>query len=486
MDRVRQLMGIVLQAEDTIVRLVGEAVARGIGLEGIEEGIARVGQKVAMELTQLALEELDRKLMAGRGRGLEVAGRRTRSLLTSFGELKVSRRVYRGDGGEGGRFLLDEALKLGARARVSRRLLGLAVELACGMSMRRAARVLGQMVPGLSVMGVWRAVREAGEACRQGMAERRRRVYEGGELTAGTRRVEELKVEADAVAVRLQRSPEKWGEVKLVVAYEGRERVGGERSERYALKSRCVAAAVATGEVIWEEAGVQFGERWALDQVGRVWVGGDGARWVKAGLKWFPRSAFVLDRFHLKRRLLQALGQDPGLYQRVCAIMAQGSLEQTLQALDAAARVRQGRARREIEGLMVYLAENWEGIANLPTRGVTGAIEGQVCHRIARRMKRNGARWSPDGADRMARLLAAEANGELDRYLHRPSPAHQEAPQAARRPAAAASDPEGPWRIRMPVLYGPHASRPYARVIRHLSHIQPVVPYNQGMAPTET
>ncbi len=35
---------------------------------------------------------------------------------------------------------------------------------------------------------------------------------------------------------------------------------------------------------------------------------------------------------------------------------------------------------------------------------------------VARRMKRNGARWTPAGTDRMARLLAARANGELGNY----------------------------------------------------------------------
>ena len=38
-------------------------------------------------------------------------------------------------------------------------------------------------------------------------------------------------------------------------------------------------------------------------------------------------------------------------------------------------------------------------------------------------MKRRGASWSEEGADRMARLLAAKANGELKRYTkewHKP------------------------------------------------------------------
>jgi len=42
------------------------------------------------------------------------------------------------------------------------------------------------------------------------------------------------------------------------------------------------------------------------------------------------------------------------------------------------------------------------------------AIEGQVFHHVARRMKRYGARWSNSGADHLARLLSTDGNGELD------------------------------------------------------------------------
>ncbi|MCL6450077.1 MAG: ISLre2 family transposase, partial [Acetobacteraceae bacterium] len=465
MDRVRRVAGILLQLVDVVEALVAEAVGTGLGLEGIEGRVQGAVQRAAAGIMEVVLEGVDHRLMLERGRGLTVVGKRSRTLLTSFGELQVTRRLYRGEGGQGF-FLLDRALKVGARGRVSRRLLGLAVELGCAMPFRQAARALGWMAPALSPMGVWKALREAGEACREEMAGRRRRVFEEGELSSGVRRVRELKVEADSVAVRLQRSEDRWGELKLVVAYEGREKVGGERSERYALKNRWVAAAVATGDAMWEEAGVQFGDRWALDQVDKVWVGGDGAAWVKGGLKWFPRSAFVLDRFHLRRRLLEAVGQDPELHHWVSVALAANSLPQTLEVLRAAARVRQGKARKNVEGLMAYLAANWDGIAGLPARGLTGAIEGQVYHQISRRMKRNGARWSLAGADRMARLLAARANGELDRYLHRPLPVPQTAARPVPLAAAVGANPEELWRVGMPALYGPAAGQLWVKVLR--------------------
>ena len=41
-----------------------------------------------------------------------------------------------------------------------------------------------------------------------------------------------------------------------------------------------------------------------------------------------------------------------------------------------------------------------------------GGAEATVFHVVPRRMKRHGARWSGRGADRLARLLSARANGE--------------------------------------------------------------------------
>jgi hypothetical protein len=53
-------------------------------------------------------------------------------------------------------------------------------------------------------------------------------------------------------------------------------------------------------------------------------------------------------------------------------------------------------------------------------------------------------RWSPDGADRMARLLAAQANGELDRHT------------------GPVSRPGKPT-LKVPALDGPCQRQPYVK-----------------------
>lgn len=110
------------------------------------------------------------------------------------------------------------------------------------------------------------------------------------------------------------------------------------------------------------------------------------------------------------------------------------------------------------------MIENWDGISQLPEEERLGAIEGQVRHTIARRMKRIGARWTLEGADRMARLLAARANGELNRYAggSKSSLAELVAFDSPLEKVTSChnEDLEAWLRAAIPALKGPYASSP--------------------------
>ena len=175
-----------------------------------------------------------------------------------------------------------------------------------------------------------------------------------------------------------------------------------------------------------------------------------------------------MDQFHLRKRLTEALGSSQE-YEAVARGIARLDREAVLASLERAQALLRGARKRRIKELQTYLLENWDGISQLPEEERLGAIEGQVRHTIARRMKRIGARWTPEGADRMARLLAAKANGELSRYscgaksnlaklgafdmpLEKATPCHDE-------------DLEAWLRATMPALKGPYASRPWIKYV---------------------
>jgi len=407
--KIRLIVQVVL----LLAKGIFEILRSVVNIRELEERIQRLVQEAALKLFRAALEEIDQALAAQRDiRKYESIGLRGRTLITSFGEFKLKRRLYRDTETGSYCFLLDEALGLTERQRLSPRMAELAIELGTEMPFRRAQRILSYLVPGISAMTIWSRVQESGRRAAEHNALRRTAVFERGVVPAGSKEIRTLFIEADGVWIRQQRTRERGGEIKLVVGYEGKE--GQPRS----LKGRQTVAGLVDGEAIWEEASAVFGERWDLERVAQVRIGGDGAPWiVKGGKACFSGASYHLDPFHLRRRLTEALAFSEEIYSEVSEGIAGLNQEATIAALDRAIMKAPGRpARKRVRKLKQYLIDNWEGISALPEEERLGTIEGQVRHTLARRMKRIGARWTPRGADHMARLLAARVNGELGVY----------------------------------------------------------------------
>ncbi len=209
------------------VLLLQQGIERAIqgfsGFYELEEEIGSLVRECAAQVFAGVMESLDDWLLATRRENLEVEGLRTKALVTTFGELGLRRRLYKDKTTGEWRFLLDEYLGLEEGARVSPRLRELAVELSVEVPFRRAAEILGKAMPHVSAMTVWKAAKEAGEKAKADGRELRERVFDQGVVPGGTRKAELLNIEADGMLVGAQRCGKKREEVKLGVAYEGKE-----------------------------------------------------------------------------------------------------------------------------------------------------------------------------------------------------------------------------------------------------------------------
>lgn len=465
MYKIRHIVQIVLYLAQGIFEVLKEPGT----FSNIEARVQSLSQRAAGMLISYALEEIDQRLLAQKDKTLKVVGHRERTLVTSIGEIKIKRRMYQ-DKAAKPIFLLDEALGIGPRQRISKRMQELALELATEMPFRQAAKVLGYIVPAVSAMGIWTTVKAAGEQAGTEAATLKKKVFEDGIVPEGQRTVNKLYLEGDEVWVRQQRGKGKSIAMKLVVGYEGK--IG----PRKRLKNRCSVAGVTDGPGIWEEASCAFGQKWSLSEVEQVHIGGDGATWIKKGLEYFPGASYHLDPFHLRKRLTEALSSTEA-YEAVTKGIAQLDREAVLQALDRAMSSLQGTRKKRIKDLKKYLMDNWTGIAQLPEEERLGAIEGQVRHTIARRMKRIGARWTLEGADRMGRLLAAKANGELTHYVGKAENAWAKLitdDVPVQKVAACHKEDMGAWlKGTMPALKGPFASSPWVKyVLKEIASIQ--------------
>ncbi len=466
MFNIRQIVLIVLFLAEGIFKIL--KVARDF--TQLEEEVHRLTQKAAAMLLSFALEEIDRRLLAEKDPSLEVVGFRERGLITCIGELKIKRRLYKTNSGEY-IILLDKALGIEPHQRMSKRMQELALELATEMPFRRAAKVLSYLAPTVSPMAVWKAVKIAGEEARSEALKLKEDVFERGQVPEGQKTVDKLFIEGDEVWIRCQRGNTKGLGIKLVVGYEGKS---GTRKQ---LKNRHSVAGITDGNGIWEEASCAFGRKWDLSSIDQVRIGGDGAEWIKKGTEYFPGASYHLDPFHLRKRLTEALSFNSKTYESVCDGLARLDRSATLQALKEGARLLRGSQRKKVKELAHYLMENWDGISRLPEEERLGAIEGQIRHTLARRMKRIGARWTPEGADRMGRLLAAKANNELSKYLQqRPSALSGlvESEVVVEKQASHGKEDLEAWlRASMPALRGPFAWKPWIKyVLKEIGTIQ--------------
>lgn len=467
---------IVIQVVLLLAQGVFEVLRSAQNFEALEVKVQQLIQRAALTLLKEALNQIDRTLCAERDtQELKVIGFRSRTIVTSFGELGFKRRLYLDQRTGEYQFLLDEALGLEARRRLSPRMAKLILELGTEVPFRRAARVLNFLVPDLSVMTVWSEAQRAGKEAAEEAAQLREAVFTHGAELPGKKRLSRLNVEADGVAVKLQRTATKTGEVKLVVGYEGKT------GKPKRLVNRQAVAALVDSDAIWEEASVRFGSEWALGEVEKVRLGGDGAEWIKEGGRaYFPQATYHLDQFHLRRRLTEALSFSTGCYEAVADRIAALDREAVLLALARALKQAPGRpARKRVRELQEYLLNNWEGIVALPEDERLGAIEGEVRHIITRRMKRIGARWTVRGGDHMARLLSSRANGKLGSYIGSAKLFNREVLKQAvgqevvKRPKAKGEDPSEWLKAGVPALNGPSADTPFVKyVLRELVSVR--------------
>lgn len=408
---IRYVVSIVL----FLVEGLWKIIRSGGSFEAIEDQFHRLSQQALTMLFAWMLEKIDEQILKTRDKSRYKCLRlEERTGITIFGEFTVKRRLYKDLLTGKDHFLLDEALGWKPRERLSPKMQRIALDLATETTFRKASRIIGRLVPGISAMTLWHVAKKAGEAARIKGEAARREVYDDGVIPEGKHEAGILFLEADGVMVNQQKSQNQKAEVKLLTAYDGKKSLG---PDRRALRHRYSVASTRDAESFWEESSARLAGQWKLDEIERVELGGDGASWVKQGSDIFPNTVYHLDQFHLAKSLTQALSFSSAFYRAAVTAIEQKDRQALIDVLDRAAKQCSRARKRRIQGLKGYLMDNWDGItAQIPECGL-GVIEGQVRHTITRRMKRIGARWSPDGTDRMARLLAAKANDELDSCL---------------------------------------------------------------------
>jgi len=358
--------------------------------------------KSLAEAMSEALEIFDERLFVDRPKDWRVKDARPRTILTEFGEVVFTRRIYLDQFGDR-RTHLDEIVALPQRKRLSPGAFRALALFGSEIPYERAARALFRHcaadVSAMTTMGV---LRETGDLLEAEAERRRRDLFDHGLLPAATRESEEIRLEADGIWVALQRDRRRGVEVKALCAYEDKsagERVGVVHH-----------ALVGGPKRFWEEGVARLAGRYSLPALKRCYAGTDGAAWCGSVADYLhgPEVVHKLDPWHLNRAIKSAF-TDPRESAPLFALLRSKDIDGLLTELDS--RIEDGECdEKKVRALVRYIRANRVSIeADAPSMGT---MEGTNAHLYAARMKVWGGAWSAEGASDMARIRATLASGE--------------------------------------------------------------------------
>jgi len=394
------------------------------------------------EAARKAIEEacclLDEQLMHERPSTLRCRGYREVKIPSLFGELRLKRRLYEaqdwveGKPGERYRFLLDEFLGLPGGGKPSPGLIQLAVQLFTDLSFRRSAKALEAMGLPIShqTLHQWkeqlgRARRKEQERQRQGEAP-----YDDSEGSQSPS-PKVVFAEADGVYVRLQREKKKSAEIKAGIIYNGWQKRSPGGKDYRLVKKDCYAG-VDSSEEFWESMQLMVAERCDIGSTPVV-LNTDGDAGLAKGVEYFPKNVYQLDRFHWIRDTVRAFRDDEKSYEAVFRAIEHGDAKALNQTFAQAIEEEKDEKKQErLLKLCDYLNKHFSflkpyyeraqdelGKLDISLRNL-GAMEANIYHIVAHRMKNRGCAWTKAGADNMARLLALKAKGTLEAWVDKP------------------------------------------------------------------
>ena len=450
---------------ENIIGSICTLIKEGTDCKSIEKEVFAFACKIASGLFSQIISVIDETLLKDKDKDLRVVGFREKTVEMLFGRLTIKRRLYRNNNGSY-RFLLDEALGLGKSQRISPTLAEASAVLATHMPFRKVSEVIGLLLPThISHMVVYNHFEKVAEALDEQDRLRAKNLFEDGVIEhPGTKVSEKLFIEADGLFIHLQRESKRKAELKLGVSYEGLAPIN---KDRYKTVSKVAVAGMLTAEEFWRRFSERLYRSYDVAETNAVYIGGDGARWIKGGCDLFKHATFTLDRFHLNREIMRAL--PTALHAEAFHLAAQADME-GLDALFEQAKTNASESQaKRIKKARAYIFANKDGLKKeLPERGL-GTMEGQIDKTLAHRFKKRGMSWSLSGAHRMAHMLSLRENGELFERLqncHVPS----SFPAAVSSNAISLPEVPGDWmQAHLPAIIGPYSSRPWVGVLRDIA-----------------
>ena len=394
---------LALELAKTILEKSTSERIRDIG--DLAESLLKDCKNTALEMLTVILEHLNdeiRQDKQGRKKeGLTLQQRqRSRTLLTSLGELTWERDYYRSKKEGTYRYLLDEVIGVRSYERIDDTLSAKMLNLAAEVSYEKAANIT-----------------TGGAVSRQSVRNKLLKIAVPEKDLPEKAEIEELHVYADEDHVHMQRPEKQRGKknqiLPLVTVGEGVRHVSARRNATIN-PMHFVDENFDTKE-LWKSVAGYIGAAYEISKIKKIYLHGDGGRWIGNGLSDFAQVEHVMDTFHFSKRLRTLCKAFP---ERNVRVMIQNALRQNdrrhadkfLQELmDSAV---DDRKRDEAKEFGTFLFNFWEENRKAIDTTISGSCtEGQVSHILSERFSRNPLGWSKAGLGKLAKVRVSVKNG---------------------------------------------------------------------------
>lgn len=410
-----------------------------VSFKELEQSIFDFVCGLAREITRILLESYDKELAEERDKKTyRGKGSRRTSIKTVFGEVEYSRRVYQTkteDGQTAHVFLLDQAMGMNKIGLISTNLAEKIAMTVTESPYRTTADIISQTCgQSISAQGVWNMMQRLGERIDE---EERYAVkqMEAGQ-TEGMRALPVLFEEMDGVWLHMQDEHHrkmKKQEMKVFTMYEGWD-AEKERENRSTLVGKTMLAGMEDSHTFHEKREASIRRKYDADEIGQRILNGDGGSWIRE--PYDPDVIFQLDRYHIYQEVLRKI-KEKKAQQDIRELLEEEKIDEMLEYIRIYADSVESPDEKDVRSkkareLLKYLGNNRKGLLPYDRQGVTipepaeglvykhmGVQENQNCTVITMRMKHRRMRWSPAGANNLAKALYRRENKELLQTIER-------------------------------------------------------------------
>lgn len=379
-----------------LIKNVEETISKEWDLTKLVDVVKKMTDELGANIIKDFLEELDKTIKEDekRKKGWVVERKDKKKIVTMLGEIEYARTYYKSKKNGEYRYLLDEIIGISKHEKVDKEVKIKLVENAINMSYEESSKIT--CPEKLSRQTVFNAIRQVGEV------EVKREVKE-------KRKVRVLYIEADEDHVALQDGKKEMP--RLVYIHEGRQSKNG----RNELKNVYYKAYVGVeAEEIWIDVANYVYDNYEIESIEKIYIAGDGARWIKEGMEWIPKAKFVLDRYHLNKYIIRGTAKREEYRQKIWGAINEGDKKVLREIFKELINIAETKTEKErAKEARRYILNNWEGIVIYKEdEDVIGcSAEGHISHVLSARLSSRPLGWSKEGLKIMAKLRVFSRNG---------------------------------------------------------------------------